>query len=347
MRCIQSVKSIVITIALLMNLPAFADTEILGAGSTFINPVISTWDNHFHKDTGLTVNYQSVGSTEGIKKLVARSVDFAISDIPLTAYDLKQADIVQVPVLIGGVTPVFNLPDLPSNQLKLTGDVIAKIYQGEISRWDDAEIQSLNPDLSLPSLKITPIYRSDGSGTSYVFTYYLSQSNQQWHDKIGITSRPIIIQGVEGKGSEDIANLVKSTEGAIGYLGIGYATKLGLKTPLIKNKQGRYVQPSEAAITDAVNASISDNKSSYRVLINQQGASSWPIVALSYMLLPRISENVTDTKQTLSFLDWIYDQGAVDASREGYLAIPSAMQQTEVKPALQKIVDKHGLMIRK
>ena len=343
----QLIKTIICSLTLLMSLPAFSDTEIFGAGSTFINPVISTWEHHFKSETGLKINYQPIGSTEGIKRVVARSVDFAISDIPLTESDLQQAELIQVPILAGGVTPVINLPGIEANHLKLTGDVIAKIYLGEITNWDDASIRSLNPDLTLPSLPIVPIYRSEGSGTSYVFTYFLSQSNKLWHDKIGVTSKTALKTGRGALGTQDVVNFVKSIEGAIGYMATGYAENFGLKTPLLLNNGGHYVVPNQTTIAAAVNASKDLPGTSYRILVNQPGPNSWPMVAFSYVLLPKVSENIVDTQQTLQFLDWAYSKGTSDVVREGYMPISPAMQQAEVVPSLKKIIDKNGLAVKK
>ena len=307
--------------------------DVAGAGSSFASGVILEWAQAFMADVKGRVNvaYKSSNSGDGLRSVTARTVDFAISDIPLTEADLRHDDLVQFPLVIGAVVPIANIPGVAQGQLRLSGQVVADIYMGVIKFWDDPAIRSLN-DMSLPHLAIVPFHRADNSGSSYTFTYYLSKSSDQWRKIAGIGSRlkwPEASKAV--KGGDAMKHNVLSTSGALGYLEYGQALRAEVLRVSLKNRSGNFVAANVQSIRAATNILTWSRKSYYETIVDLPGQDSWPILAISYGLIHSTKTDDDDIKDTVSFMDWIYHHGASIAKRNDLLPIENTklIQQIE------------------
>ncbi len=298
--------------------------DISGAGATFPYPIYSKWADAYKTQTGVGLNYQSIGSGGGIKQIKAKTVTFGASDMPLKPDDLEASGLIQFPMIMGGTVPVVNLPGIQSGQLTLSGPVLADIFQGNITNWNDPKIAALNAGVSLPDKAIAVVHRSDGSGTSFLFTNYLSQSSPDWAGKIGANSAVQWPVGIGAKGNEGVANMAKQTDGAIGYVEYAYAKQNNLTFTKMFNKDGKVVSPSiEAFQAAAAKADWAGAKDYYLILTNQSGDQSWPITGASFILLYKNPVDPAASLTALKFFDWAYKSGGDMAQQLAYVPIPA------------------------
>jgi phosphate transport system substrate-binding protein len=300
--------------------------DISGAGATFPYPVYSKWADAYKKETGIGLNYQSIGSGGGIKQIKAKTVTFGASDMPLKPDELKEAGLVQFPMIIGGVVPVVNVKGVGAGQLTLDGPTLAAMYLGEITKWNDARIKKLNPKLALPDLAIAPIYRSDGSGTNFLFTDYLSKSSPKFKDAVGAATSVQWPSGIGAKGNEGVANMTAQTSGAVGYVEYAYAKQNQMASALMVNKAGKAVAPkAEAFQAAASNADWKNAPGYYLILTDQAGAASWPITGASFILIHASPADPVAAGEALKFFDWSYKNGSGMASALDYVPLPKAL----------------------
>ena len=285
-------------------------SEVIGAGASFPAPAMEAWGQSYARESGVRLSYRSVGSSEGIRRLTARSVDFAMTDVPMTLAELKQDDLLQFPIVAGAIVPVVNVPGIGDGELKLSGEVLADIFLGKITRWNMPAIKELNADRDLPDLPITVVHRSDGSGTTFVFTYYLSRVSAQWRDRPGIASRLRWPTGVAVAGNEGVSTTVHDTSGAIGYVESAYATQYNLPTVQLRNASGRFSRASDQGVRAALASANWTRPGFYEVPVNRNGDESWPIVGISFVLVHKMQEDRSDAVATLKLLRWIYQHGA-------------------------------------
>ena len=322
-------KSILGGAALLMAAGVFASaqaTEISGAGAAFPYPVYAKWAEAYEAKTGVKMNYQSIGSGGGIKQIKASTVDFGASDAPLTKEELDEAGLVQWPMIMGGVVPVVNIKGIKGGDVKLSGAVLADIYLGKITKWDDKAIADLNPDLKLPSEAISVVERSDGSGTTFNFTNYLAAVSPEWKDSIGVNKSVQWPVGVGGKGNEGVASYTKQIDGSIGYVEYAYALQNDLAYTQMKNKDGEFVSPTAASFAAAAaNADWANAPGYYLILGNQPGAKSWPITAASFILVHKSQDNAKTAKDVLDFFDWSFKNGSDIADKLDYVSMPESV----------------------
>ena len=300
--------------------------DISGAGATFPYPIYAKWADAYKKETGTGLNYQSIGSGGGIKQIKAKTVTFGASDMPLKPEELEQAGLIQFPMIMGGVVPVVNLKGLKSGEVKLSGTVLANIYMGEIAKWNDPQIKALNPDVNLPNTAIAPVYRSDGSGTNFLFTDYLSKTSPKFKTQIGANSSVQWPAGIGAKGNEGVANMVKQTDGSIGYVEYAYAKQNNITYVGLQNKDGKTVVPKiEAFQAAAANADWANAKGYYVILTDEPGAESWPITGASFILMYKNPQDVAVSAEALKFFDWAYKNGAKMATDLDYVPMPESV----------------------
>ena len=300
--------------------------DISGAGATFPYPIYSQWADAYKKQTGIGLNYQSIGSGGGIKQIKAKTVTFGATDMPLKADDLKEAGLVQFPMIIGGVVPVINVKGVQAGQMVLDGPTVASIYMGEITRWNDPRIQKMNPKLALPATTIAPIYRSDGSGTNFVFSHYLSQTSPKFKDSIGENTSVQWPTGIGAKGNEGVASMTAQTDGAIGYVEYAYAMQTKMAYCDLVNSAGKAVAPSADSFqAAAAGADWAHAPGYFLLLTNQPGAGSWPITGASFILLYGTPPDAAATAEALKFFDWAYRNGAKMAADLNYVPLPDSL----------------------
>jgi phosphate transport system substrate-binding protein len=305
---------------------AASAAEIAGAGATFPYPVYAKWAEAYKAKTGSSMNYQSIGSGGGIKQIQAKTVDFGASDMPLKVEDLEKSGLIQFPMIMGGVVPVINVKGVESGKLKLDGPTLAKIYMGEVKTWNDPAIAKLNPDLKLPATAIAPVYRSDGSGTNFLFTNYLSSVSPEFKEKIGSNTSVEWPTGLGGKGNEGVAALASRTEGAIGYVEYAYVKQNKMNYALLQNGAGKVVEPSaESFQAAAANADWAKTPGFTVILTNQPGEKSWPITGASFILMHKTAEKPENSKEALKFFDWAYKDGDKMAEALDYVPMPDAV----------------------
>jgi phosphate transport system substrate-binding protein len=298
-------------------------TEIAGAGATFPYPIYAKWAEAYHNKTGVKLNYQSIGSGGGIKQIKAKTVDFGASDAPLKPEELDAAGLLQFPMIIGGVVPVVNLPGIKPGEIKLTPAVLADIYLSKITNWDDQAIKTLNPGVDLPSKRISVVHRSDGSGTTWIFTNYLSKVSKEWADQVGNDKAVAWPTGVGGKGNEGVASYVSRIKGSIGYVEYAYALQNHMTHVKLQNHDGNYVDPTSAAFqAAAANADWAHAPGYYLVLTDQPGKDSWPISGASFILVYKDQAKADMAQAVLKFFDWSYHNGAKMAEDLDYVPIP-------------------------
>lgn len=320
--------------------------DITGAGASFPYPVYAKWAADYKAATGTTVNYQSIGSGAGIKQIEAKTVDFGASDVALTGDELEKNGLVQFPGVIGGIVPVVNLDGVAPGQLKFTGSLLADIYLGKVTKWNDPAIAKLNPGVTLPASDILAIYRSDASGTSFNYTTYLADVSADWKSKIGVGTDVKWPTGQGGKGNEGVSNLVKQFKGAIGYVEYAYAKQNKLSYGLVENKDGKYPQPELAAFAAAASNANWDSKPGMGVVLaNEPGEKSWPITAATFILVHKAQDKPAKGAEVLKFFDWGYKSGKQDAESLDYVPLPDdlvakirAVWSSSVKDASGKSV---------
>jgi phosphate transport system substrate-binding protein len=300
--------------------------DITGAGATFPYPIYAKWADAYKTQTGVGMNYQSIGSGGGIKQIKAKTVDFGASDMPLTPEELNKEGLLQFPAIVGGVVPVVNLEGVAPGQLRLTGRVLADIFLGNIKTWNDPAVAASNPDLKLPASAITVVRRADGSGTTFVFTDYLSQVSSEWKSRVGEGTSVSWPVGVGGKGNEGVAAYVQRIKGSIGYVEYAYAKKNGMGYSQMLNRAGQLVQPDEETFAAAAaNARWDKAPGFYELLTDQPGAKSWPMTAASFILLHKVPSDPAKTAAVLAFFDWAFKNGGAMASELDYVAMPASV----------------------
>ena len=324
MRTIKS-KWLVATAAALLTASALA-ADISGAGATFPYPIYAKWADAYKKQTGVGLNYQSIGSGGGIKQIKAKTVTFGASDMPLKPDELAAAGLLQFPMIIGGVVPVVNIKGIVPGALQLDGATVAAIYLGDITQWNDPQIKKLNPKLNLPNTAIAPVYRSDGSGTNFLFSDYLSKTNPKFKSTIGANTSVQWPTGIGAKGNEGVANMTTQTDGAIGYVEYAYAKQNKMSYTLLTNKSGTAVAPSaESFQAAAANADWAGADSYYLILTDQAGAKSWPITGASFILLYKQPADAAPVNEALKFFAWAYKDGATMAADLDYVPLPAPL----------------------
>ena len=322
-------KTIVNVVAVLAFLSAFAPAEaaemLNGAGATFPYPVYSAWAFDYNKATGVRLNYQSIGSGGGIRQVTERTVDFGASDAPLPPEQLAKDRLLQFPAVIGGVVPVVNIPGVKPGEMRLDTEAIAKIFLGEIKYWDDNAIRSLNPHLKLAHNEITVVRRSDGSGTTAVFTEYLKGVYPDWKTKVGAGTAVKWPVGIGGKGNEGVANYVQRTANSIGYVEFAYAEQNKMTYTLLKNSAGTFVRPSFEAFEDAADTGTFDPKNHFYLwLVDAPGKNSWPIAGATFILLAK--EKTAANRDVVKFYDWAFRNGDGKAKELTYVPLPKSLK---------------------
>jgi phosphate transport system substrate-binding protein len=312
----------ILLIALSSNVHA---QEITGAGATFPAPLYSKWASDYNKATNIKVNYQSVGSGAGLKQIESKTVAFGASDMPLTDERLKELGLFQFPTVIGGVVPVINIKGIESGKLKLTGTLLADIYLAKITKWDDAAIKTLNPTLSLPNDSITVIRRADGSGTTFIWTNYLSKVSREFKDTIGEGTAVNWKVGAGGKGNEGVAQMVRQLPGSLGYVEFAYVKQTKMNWVNVQNSAGTWVAPTEDTFrASAANADW--NKTYYQILTNQAGKEAWPISGATFILVYIKPDDTAKSKVALTFFDWAFSNGDKSADDLDYVALPTSVK---------------------
>jgi len=326
MRMKQLLATVIIGASAMMAASSSFAADMTGAGATFPYPIYAKWAENYKKNTGNGLNYQSVGSGAGIKQIKAKTVDFGASDMPLKAEELEADGLFQFPAIMGGVVTVVNLDGVAPGQLKLTGPVVADIYLGKISKWNAPEIAALNPGVKLPADDITVVHRADGSGTSFLFTDYLSKVSPSFKTTIGAGTAVKWVVGVGGKGNDGVAANVQRIKGAIGYVEWAYAKKNKMSHTQLKNKDGQFLQPDDDNFkAAAAGAEWSKTPGFAVVLTDQAGKASWPITGVSYILMHKSQADGAKGKEVLKFFDWSYKNGAADATELDYVPLPASV----------------------
>ena len=308
--------------ALLIN---SAVADITGAGSTFVYPILSKWSTTYNAKTGSKINYQSIGSGGGIAQIKAGTVTFGASDKPLSPEELKESGLAQFPIVIGGVVPVVNLEAAKAGEMRFTGPVLADIYLGKISKWNDAAITALNPKMNLPDQKITVVHRSDGSGTTFNWVNYLSKVSEEWKSKIGEGTSVNWPTGIGGKGNEGVAAYVNQIKGSIGYVELAYAMQNKMKYTEVKNKAGNFVDPSLETFQSAAANAEWKAPDFYEVITDAAGKDSWPITASVFVLMYKQPKDAATSADALKFFKWALNEGQGDAKELDYVALPTTL----------------------
>ncbi|HJV49900.1 MAG TPA: phosphate ABC transporter substrate-binding protein PstS [Noviherbaspirillum sp.] len=324
MRLNKFISSAVVAAGAAVAFSSAIAADITGAGATFPYPIYAKWAEEYKKASGNGLNYQSIGSGGGIKQIKAKTVDFGASDMPLKAEDLNESGLMQFPAIMGGVVPVVNVEGVAPGQLKLTGPVLADIYLGKIAKWNAPEIASLNPGMKLPADDITVVHRADGSGTSFLFTDFLSKVNPEFKTKVGSGTAVKWPAGVGGKGNEGVAANVQRIKNSIGYVEYAYAKKNKMAHTQLKNHDGQFVQPDDATFkAAAAGAEWAKTPGFAVVLTDQAGKQSWPITGASFILMHKEQADPAKGKEVLKFFDWAYKNGDKMASELDYVAMPA------------------------
>src|SRR5213080_277127 len=307
--------------------------EISGAGATFPYPIYAKWAEAYKAKTGTSMNYQSIGSGGSIKQITAKTVDFGASDMPLKPEDLAKNNLQQFPMVMGGVVLVINLKGVQPGELKLDGKTLAGMYLGTVAKWNDPAIAQLNPGMKLPDKAVATVHRSDGSGTNFIFTHYLSSIDPEFKDKVGENTSVEFPGGLGGKGNEGVAALTSRTDGAIGYVEYAYALQNKMAYTQLRNQSGAFVSPNSKTFQSAAaNADWSQAPGFYLLLTNQPGAESWPITGASFILMHKQQADPVKAKAVINFFDWAYRNGSQLAEQLDYIAMPekvvSAVEQS-------------------
>jgi phosphate transport system substrate-binding protein len=298
--------------------------EITGAGASFPAPIYAKWASDYNKATGVKVNYQSIGSGGGIKQIDSKTVDFGASDMPQTDEVLKSKGQVQFPTVIGGVVPVINVKGIEPGQLKLTGPLLADIFLGKIAKWNDPAIKALNPSLPLPDTAIAQVRRADGSGTTFIFTNYLSKVSPEWKTKVGEGTAVNWPVGAGGKGNEGVSAFVNRLPNSIGYVEYSYVKQNKMNFAILQNSAGTFVAPDDDAFKAAA-AGADWNKSFYQILTNQPGKEAWPISGATFILMHAKQDKPANGTEVLKFFNWAYSNGTKTASDLDYVPMPAAV----------------------
>lgn len=336
-------RSSFVFVAMAATVGAVGAQDITGAGATFPAPLYAKWADAYNKATGQKVNYQSVGSGAGIRQIKAKTVVFGATDMPLKDEELAKDGMVQFPTVIGGVVPVINVKGIAPGQLRLTGKVLGDIYLGAIKDWNHPELKALNPGVALPDAKIAVVRRADGSGTTFIFTNYLSKVNAQWKSSVGEGTAVNWPTGAGGKGNEGVASFVQRLPNSIGYVEYAYVKQNKMTFVQMQNKDGIFVQPSDSAFKAAA-AGADWNRTFYQITTDQPGKEAWPLTNPTYILMYKAPEKVAEASAALKFFDWVYVNGDKAADDLDYVPLPAAVkdlvrkQWGEIKDASAKPV---------
>ena len=317
--------------------------SVTGAGASFPAPIYSKWADSYNKATGVRVNYQSVGSGAGIKQITGKTVDFGASDMPLTDEALAKDGLMQFPTVIGGVVPVVNIKGIESGQIKLTGQLLGDIYLGKITKWNDPALTALNPGVPLPDSTIAVVRRADGSGTSFIFTNYLSKVNAEWKAKVGEGTAVNWPTGAGGKGNEGVSAFVARLPNSIGYVEYAYVKQAKLTYVLIKNKDGEFHAPDDEAFKAAA-AGADWSKTFYQVLTDQPGKATWPLSGATFILMHKVQDKPAQGSDALKFFQWAYLNGDKEAAALEYVPLPDAVKAL-VRKQWDQIKDASGKAI--
>lgn len=303
--------------------------DISGAGATFPYPIYAKWADSYKKQTGNELNYQSIGSGGGIKQITARTVTFGASDVPLTAKELADGgDLIQWPMVMGGIVPVVNIEGINAGEITLDGPALAKIFLGEIKTWDDAALKKLNPNVKLPPAAIAVVHRSDGSGTTFNFTNYLGKISPEWASKVGSSTSVEWPVGIGAKGNEGVANNVQQAQNSIGYVETAYAKQSKLTTTKMVNKDGKTVEADGASVkAAAANADWAKSDGFYLLITDQAGAGVWPISASTFILMPKKVKDAASSEGALKFFAWAYANGDKAAEELDYVPMPANVKK--------------------
>ncbi len=318
---------LIVTLTLLLSFNiVHAEERLNGAGATFPYPLYSAWAYDYNKITGVQINYQSIGSGGGQRQVSERTVDFGASDDPLKPEQIQKDKLLQFPAVVGGVVPVVNLSNVQSGQLKLDPETLCKLFLGEIKYWDDDKVKKINPDLKLPHSEVTVIYRSDGSGTTAIFTNYLNETCTAWKEKVGAGKAVKFPSGIGGKGNEGVANYVKRAAGSIGYVEFAYAKQNKLVFSQLKNTAGNFVEPGFESFEYAAESGDFDPKKDFYLwLTNAPGKGSWPITGATFILLAK--EKTASNKSVVKFFDWAFKNGDSRAKDLVYVPVPQSLEE--------------------
>jgi phosphate transport system substrate-binding protein len=322
----KSIIGIVLTVILVLSFALVEAAETLnGAGATFPYPVYSAWAFDYNKITGAKLNYQSIGSGGGQRQVTERTVDFGASDDPMKPEQLQKGKLFQFPAVIGGVVPVVNIAGVKSGQLRLDAASLCRVFLGDVKFWDDSGLKALNPGVSLPHSEVTVVYRSDGSGTTAIFTHYLAEICADWKNKVGEGKAVKFPAGIGGKGNEGVANYVKRTAGSIGYVEFAYAKQNNIAYARLKNASGAFVEPSFASFEDAAETAAFDPKKDFYLwLTNAPGKQSWPIAGATFILLAK--EKKDSNMKVAKFFDWAFKNGDSKAKELIYVPLPKSLK---------------------
>ena len=327
-----------------LGIPTAQADDVTGAGASFPAPLYTRWAADYNKATGHRINYQSVGSSAGLKQIEVKTVDFGASDAPLTDAVLQEKGLVQFPMVIGGIVPIVNVQGVAPGQLKLNGQLLGDIYLGKITNWSDPAIAALNSGLRLPDVAIAVVRRADGSGTSFGFTNYLSKVSPEWKEKVGEGTAVNWPTGLGGKGNEGVAAFVGRLNGAIGYVEYAYAKRNKLAHAQMQNRAGHYVQPSEASFKAAASGA-EWTKSFYQILTDQPGEASWPITSATFILMHKKQDKPPQAAAALDFFAWAYKNGDPQAIDLDYIPMPQNVKDIAMR-AWQSITDAAGKPVR-
>ncbi|POA99649.1 phosphate ABC transporter substrate-binding protein PstS [Chromobacterium sinusclupearum] len=317
--------------------------DITGAGATFPYPLYAKWAANYKGVSGNNMNYQSIGSGGGIKQIQSKTVDFGASDMPLKPEELEKSGLTQFPTVMGGVVPVYNIPGIAAGQIKFSGPLLADIYMGKVAKWNDPAIAKLNPGVKLPDQRISVVRRSDGSGTTFIFTNYLSKVSPEWAKEVG-SNTAVSWKGssVGGKGNEGVANYVSRIKGAIGYVEYAYAKQNKLSYGLLQNQAGNFVKPDEASFkAAAANADWKKAPNFYLLLTNQPGKDSWPIAGATFILMHKKQDKPAQATEVLKYFDWAYKNGDKTAQELDYIPMPDSVK-TVIRTSWKQITDNGG-----
>ncbi len=326
MRLLTAALALALSLSVGLAAPSARAQEITGAGSTFVYPLLAKWSDDYSKQSGVKINYQSIGSGGGIAQVKAGTVIFGASDMPLSSSDLHEAGLIQFPCVVVGVVPAVNLPGVAPGALHLTGPLLADIYLGRVKKWNDPEIVSLNPGLALPALAITVVHRSDGSGTTFNWVDYLAKVSPEWKARIGEGTSVSWPAGVGGKGNEGVAAYIQRIKGAIGYLEYAYILQNKMTYALVQNAAGRYPVPSKASFQEAAASADWSKAADFSlVLTNAPGDDAYPITATSFILIHRHAGATAQVKAALAFFRWAFAHGAAGAEQLAYVPLPESL----------------------
>lgn len=333
-------------LATVLSAGSFA-ADITGAGATFPYPLYAKWAEQYKAKTGTGMNYQSIGSGGGIKQITAKTVDFGASDAPLTAEKLDQEGLMQFPTVMGGVVPVVNLEEVKGGELKLSPEVLSNIFLGKIKKWNDPAIVALNSGAKMPDLSITVVHRADGSGTTFIFTNYLSKVSKEWSEKVGVNASVQWPIGVGGKGNEGVAQYVQRIKGAIGYVEYVYAKQNKMDYTQLKNKAGTFVKPDDTTFRSAAAGADWKGTPGFAVILTDQAAKdAWPITGATFILMHKKQDKPEQAQEVLKFLAWAYKDGDKTALDMDYIPMPAEVK-TLINTSWKQITDSSNVPVLK